>query len=68
MRFSIFTTVHDTGDGQSPDQTLDDFREQCVLADELGYHAAPALLAACQAAAPRNSKPRSLPRTSVARS
>ncbi len=39
MRFSIFTTLHDTGDGQSPDQTLDDFREQCVLADELGYHA-----------------------------
>ena len=31
MRFSIFTTVHDTGDGQSPDQTLDDFREPRAL-------------------------------------
>ncbi len=39
MRFSIFTTVHDTGGGLTPDKTLDDFREQCVLADELGYHA-----------------------------
>jgi alkanesulfonate monooxygenase SsuD/methylene tetrahydromethanopterin reductase-like flavin-dependent oxidoreductase (luciferase family) len=39
MRFSIFTTVHDTGDGNTPDATIDDFREQCVLAEELGYHA-----------------------------
>ncbi|MFP6743827.1 MAG: LLM class flavin-dependent oxidoreductase, partial [Alphaproteobacteria bacterium] len=39
MRFSIFTTVHDTGGGTAPHETLDDFREQCVLADELGYHA-----------------------------
>jgi alkanesulfonate monooxygenase SsuD/methylene tetrahydromethanopterin reductase-like flavin-dependent oxidoreductase (luciferase family) len=38
MKFSIFTTVHDTGGGTSPDQTLDNFREQAVLADELGYH------------------------------
>ena len=39
MRFSIFTTLHDTGDGETPDKTLDDFREQCVLAEALGCHA-----------------------------
>lgn len=39
MRFSIFTTVHDTGDGQTPDKTIDDFREQCILAEALDYHA-----------------------------
>jgi alkanesulfonate monooxygenase SsuD/methylene tetrahydromethanopterin reductase-like flavin-dependent oxidoreductase (luciferase family) len=38
MRFSIFTTLHDTGDGETPDKTLDDFREQCVFAEALGYH------------------------------
>jgi len=38
MRFSIFTTLHG-GEGSTPDQILDEFREQVVLAEELGYHA-----------------------------
>ena len=38
MRFSIFTTLHG-GEGSTPDGILDDFREQVVLAEELGYHA-----------------------------
>ena len=38
MRFSIFTTLHG-GEGSTPDVILDEFREQVVLAEELGYHA-----------------------------
>ena len=38
MRFSIFTTLPPVG--RSPDQVLRDFREQVVLAEELGFHAA----------------------------
>ena len=37
MRFSIFTTLPPVG--RSPDQVLKDFREQVVLAEELGFHA-----------------------------
>ena len=37
MRFSIFTTLPPVG--RSPDQVLRDFREQVVLAEELGFHA-----------------------------
>ena len=37
MRFSIFTTLPPVG--RPPDQVLADFREQVVLAEELGYHA-----------------------------
>ena len=37
MRFSIFTTLHG-GEGSTPDQILDEFREQVVLAEELGYY------------------------------
>ena len=36
MRFSIFTTLPPSG--RSPDQVLRDFREQVVLAEELGFH------------------------------
>ena len=39
MRFSIFTTLHDSVPGITPDKILDNFREQAVLAEELGYHA-----------------------------
>ena len=37
MRFSIFTTLPPVG--RPPDRVLADFREQAVLAEELGYHA-----------------------------
>ena len=37
MRFSIFTTLPPVG--RPPDRVLADFREQVVLAEELGYHA-----------------------------
>ena len=37
MRFSIFTTLPPAG--RSPDQVLGDFREQVILAEELGFHA-----------------------------
>ena len=37
MRFSIFTTLPPVG--RPPDQVLRDFREQVVLAEELGFHA-----------------------------
>ena len=37
MRFSIFTTLPPSG--RSPDQVLKDFREQVILAEELGFHA-----------------------------
>ena len=37
MRFSIFTTLPPVG--RSPDVVLKDFREQVVLAEELGFHA-----------------------------
>ena len=36
MKFSIFTTLPPSG--RSPDQVLRDFREQVVLAEELGFH------------------------------
>ena len=39
MRFSIFTTLHDSVPGITPDKILDNFREQVVLAEDLGYHA-----------------------------
>ena len=35
MRFSIFTTLHDSVPGITPDKILDNFREQAVLAEEL---------------------------------
>ena len=37
MRFSIFTTLPPAG--RSPDQVLEDFREQVMLAEDLGFHA-----------------------------
>ena len=37
MRFSIFTTLPPVS--RSPSQVLEDFREQVVLAEELGFHA-----------------------------
>ena len=37
MRFSIFTTLPPVD--RSPDQVLVDFREQVMLAEELGFHA-----------------------------
>ena len=37
MHFSMFTTVHATGGATSPSQTLDFFREQVILGDQLGF-------------------------------
>ena len=37
MRFSIFTTLPPCD--RTPDQVLKDFREQVVLADQMGFHA-----------------------------
>ena len=37
MRFSIFTTLPPVG--RSPDRVLEDFREQVILAEALGFHA-----------------------------
>ena len=37
MHFSMFTTVHATGGAKSPSQTLDFFREQVILGDQLGF-------------------------------
>ena len=37
MRFSMFTTVHATGGARSPAETLDFFREQVILGDQLGF-------------------------------
>ena len=37
MRFSIFTTLPPAG--RSPDRVLEDFREQVMLAEDLGFHA-----------------------------
>ena len=36
MRFSVFTTL--PPNGRPPDQVLKDFREQVVLAEQLGFH------------------------------
>ena len=36
MRFSIFTTLPPSG--RTPDRVLKDFREQVVLAEEMGFH------------------------------
>jgi alkanesulfonate monooxygenase SsuD/methylene tetrahydromethanopterin reductase-like flavin-dependent oxidoreductase (luciferase family) len=37
MKFSIFTTLPPSG--RTPDKVLKDFREQVILAEEMGYHA-----------------------------